>query len=72
MVCCYTHVLVQRRDGDGFVSFEEFKRMNDRYPMVLFPAFKLQDTMQRCTLGESEAINQSELELQAESKARRA
>lgn len=25
--------------------------MNDRYPMVLFPAFKLQDTMQRCTLG---------------------
>jgi hypothetical protein len=26
--------------------------MNDRYPMVLFPAFKLQDTMQRCTLGE--------------------
>jgi hypothetical protein len=54
------------------VSFEEFKRMNDRYPMVLFPAFKLQDTMQRCTLGESEAINQSELELQAESKARRA
>ena len=39
-------------DGDGLIDRDEFRQMNQRYPMVLFPMFHLQDKMQRCTLGE--------------------
>ena len=38
-------------NGDGLIDFDEFKEMNRRYPMVLFPAFRLQDKMQHYTLG---------------------
>ena len=38
-------------DGDGLIDFEEFVTMNRRYPMVLFPMFRLQDKMQKQTLG---------------------
>ena len=40
-------------DGDGLIDFGEFCTMNRRYPMALFPMFRLQDKMQRCTLGAS-------------------
>lgn len=33
------------------IDFEEFSSMNKRYPSVLFPIFRLQDSMQRFTLG---------------------
>ena len=38
-------------DGDGLIDIDEFATLNQRYPMVLFPMFRLQDKMQRCTLG---------------------
>ena len=38
-------------DGDGLIDFDEFVTMNRRYPMVLFPMFRLQDKMQKQTLG---------------------
>uniref|UniRef100_K3WVM9 EF-hand domain-containing protein n=1 Tax=Globisporangium ultimum (strain ATCC 200006 / CBS 805.95 / DAOM BR144) TaxID=431595 RepID=K3WVM9_GLOUD len=41
------------RNKDGLLDFEEFKIMNKRYPMLLFPCFRLQDRMQKSTLGES-------------------
>ena len=39
-------------NDDGLIDFTEFKELNRRYPMVLFPAFKLQDSMWKHTLGE--------------------
>jgi Ca2+-binding EF-hand superfamily protein len=38
-------------DGDGLIDMDEFAQINQRYPLVLFPMFNLQDKMQRCTLG---------------------
>ena len=40
-------------NDDGLIDFEEFKLINSRYPLVLFPAFRLQDRMQKKTLGDS-------------------
>ena len=40
------------RDGDGLIDFEEFQHLNMRYPMLLFPCFRLQDRLQKATLGE--------------------
>jgi len=37
--------------GDARISFSRFKAMNDAYPFVLFPAFRIQDTLQRISLG---------------------
>ncbi|KAE8877256.1 hypothetical protein PF005_g6607 [Phytophthora fragariae] len=41
------------RNKDGVIDFEEFKNMNKRFPMLLFPCFRLQDRMQKSTLGDS-------------------
>ena len=38
-------------NGDGLIDFVEFKTIYRRYPMILFPAFRLQDRMQKETLG---------------------
>ena len=38
-------------NGDGLIDMDEFTTLNQRYPMVLFPMFRLQDKMQTCTLG---------------------
>ncbi|KAJ8612130.1 hypothetical protein CTAYLR_002436 [Chrysophaeum taylorii] len=40
-------------NADGLIDFEEFKAIDKRYPLIFFPAFRLQDMMQRHTLGES-------------------
>ncbi|OQR88273.1 hypothetical protein ACHHYP_06960 [Achlya hypogyna] len=37
--------------GDGIITFAAFQQINKRYPMVLFPCFRLQDQMQRMSLG---------------------
>jgi hypothetical protein len=41
------------RNKDGVIDFDEFKNMNKRFPMLLFPCFRLQDRMQKATLGDS-------------------
>lgn len=38
-------------NDDGEIDFDEFRELNRRYPMVLFPAFRLQDAFRRKTLG---------------------
>ena len=40
------------QNDDGLIDFDEFNILNRRYPLVLFPAFRLQDNMQKATLGE--------------------
>ncbi|KAJ1434657.1 hypothetical protein B484DRAFT_446516 [Ochromonadaceae sp. CCMP2298] len=37
---------------DGLIDYGEFGAIDQRYPLVLFPAFRLQDVMQRNSLGE--------------------
>ena len=39
------------RNDDGMIDFEEFQLLNRRYPSVLFPIFRLQDLLQKSTLG---------------------
>nr|CCA23416.1 conserved hypothetical protein [Albugo laibachii Nc14] len=40
------------RNQDGLLDFKEFKVLNARFPLLLFPSFRLQETMQRSTLGQ--------------------
>lgn len=40
------------RRNAGMIDFEEFCSLNRRYPLVLFPAFRLQDALQRESLSE--------------------
>lgn len=37
---------------DGLIDYSEFIELDRRYPLVLFPAFRMQDTMQTSSLGE--------------------
>ena len=37
----------------GVINFEEFQKLNIRYPMILYPCFRLQDRIQKATLGEA-------------------
>ena len=39
-------------NGDGLIDMDEFRELNRRYPLVLFPAFRLQDNLQRGSLGQ--------------------
>jgi hypothetical protein len=40
-------------NNDGLIDFGEFCEINRRFPLILFPAFRLQDIMQKQTLGEA-------------------
>ncbi|GLE00144.1 hypothetical protein PINS_up008871 [Pythium insidiosum] len=51
---CLSHAMtIPTRNKDGVLDFEEFKMLNKRYPLLLFPCFRLQDRMQKATLGEN-------------------
>ena len=39
---------------DGLIDYSEFQAIDVRYPLILFPAFRLQDVMQRASLGENQ------------------
>jgi len=39
---------------DGLIDYSEFLELDRRYPLILFPAFRLQDTLQRNSLGENQ------------------
>lgn len=45
---------------DGLIDYSEFQAIDQRYPLVLFPAFRLQDVMQRVSLGERAWVKISE------------
>jgi len=36
---------------DGLIDYAEFLEIERRYPIILFPAFRLQDVMQKNSLG---------------------
>eukprot|EP01038_Epipyxis_sp_PR26KG_P005503 gene5503-7618_t len=40
-------------NDDGLIDYSEFLLIDKRYPLMLFPAFRLQDVMQRNSLGET-------------------
>ena len=40
-------------NDDGVIDFREFIELDKRYPMLLWPAYRLQESMQNVTLGES-------------------
>mmetsp|Transcript_32101 Transcript_32101/g.54133 ORF Transcript_32101/g.54133 Transcript_32101/m.54133 type:complete len:327 (+) Transcript_32101:235-1215(+) len=42
---------------DGLIDYSEFGAIDARYPLVLFPAFRLQDVMQRNSLGECASVS---------------
>lgn len=44
-------------DGDGKMSFEEFVKLNEKFPQMLHPAFKVQDSMCVHTLGRDWWLN---------------
>jgi len=37
---------------DGLIDYSEFLEIERRYPLILFPAFRLQDVMQKQSMGE--------------------
>jgi hypothetical protein len=37
---------------DGLIDYDEFISVDRRYPLILFPAFRLQDALQKFSLGE--------------------
>lgn len=41
------------KKGDALINFARFKAMHESYPFILFPAFRIQDILQRITLGEA-------------------
>ena len=45
---------------DGLIDYGEFTELNQKYPLVLFPAFRLQDTLQRNSLGEMQWLRITE------------
>jgi hypothetical protein len=40
------------KNEDGMMDFDEFRELNDKFPMLLFPAFRFQDKVQSRILGE--------------------
>lgn len=44
-------------NGDGVIDFHEFKTLDKRFPLMLFPVFRMQEKMQRITLGEREWVH---------------
>ena len=42
------------QNGDGVIDLNEFIELDRRFPMLMFPAFRLQEKMQRITLGEKQ------------------
>ncbi len=41
-------------NGDGVIDLMEFITLDRRFPMLMFPAFRLQEKMQKMTLGEKQ------------------
>ena len=45
------------KSGDGLIDFSEFRDISNRFPMLTHIAFRLQDQMQKFTLGEQAWTN---------------
>ncbi len=48
------------KNGDGVIDLNEFIELDRRFPMLMFPAFRLQEKMQKLTLGEQQWIKINE------------
>ena len=47
-------VFVTCSNKDGMIQFPEFLALTHRYPLAMFPLFKMQIQVQRVTLGQDE------------------
>lgn len=47
-------------NDDGAIDFEEFVRINERFPMLFFPAAKIQDAFRRRTFSVAFWLNKAE------------
>ena len=47
---------LNRRNSDGLIDFDEFRVMDKAFPLLFFPAFKLQDSLQRHFLGGAKIV----------------
>ena len=43
------------RNSDGQIDFDEFRAMDKAFPLLFFPAFRMQDSLQAKFLGEPES-----------------
>ena len=41
-------------NDDGVIDFAEFRALHKQFPLILYPAFRLQDAMQAATLGRAQ------------------
>lgn len=46
-----------RSNSSGALEFAEFRALNRRFPTLLFPLFRLQDSARRKTLGEQRCVS---------------
>jgi hypothetical protein len=44
------------KNDDGLLDFREFVEINGQFPLMLFPAFRLQDNIQAMSLGRVEWV----------------
>ena len=47
-------------NGDGVIDVHEFHELHRRYPMLVYTAFRLQEKMQKMTLGKRTWVNINE------------
>lgn len=52
MLRCIINPPLGSRNGDGLIDFDEFQKLNKRYPLILFPCFRLQSRIHKTTLSE--------------------
>jgi len=50
-------------DGDGSVTYSEFKKFNQQYPILLFPAYRMQEKLRAKILGRKYWEKQENLRL---------
>lgn len=48
---CRTALSNLDTNNDGRIDFDEFQQLNVKFPMLLFPAFRMQENMMANTLG---------------------
>ena len=51
------------KNDDGLLDFREFVEINGQFPLMLFPAFRLQDNIQAMSLGRVESVGGPRREL---------
>merc|ERR1719198_1947920 len=57
------------KDQDGQISYDEFEHMCNIYPKLLFPAYRIQESIRKYTLGEKWYFDQTRKSSKAKQQA---